>query len=205
MRLRTIALALALVFTSAGCQRAVPTAPEQYIAWQQGDVDDAFAEAKQQGKPVLLYWGAEWCPPCAQMKATLFKDPGFVAETRNFIPVYLDGDTRGAQRWGERFGISGYPTVIVLRPGANRVLRLTPEDKAGVARAVEAVITALGQTPDSYYQHTRKGVAALGNKVRDWSKAHGGSDVVSSLQAKMAVACAKQGPQAAACSNWAKG
>jgi hypothetical protein len=80
---------------------------------------------------------------------------------------------------------------------------LTPDDKAAVTTAVEAVITELGKTPDSYYQHTRKGVAALGDKLRDWSKAHGGGEVLSRLQAKMGVACARQASQAAACSNWA--
>src|SRR5215211_6711451 len=38
------------------------------IAWFHGDVDAAFAAAKAANKPVFLYWGAEWCPPCAQIK-----------------------------------------------------------------------------------------------------------------------------------------
>ena len=85
------------------------------IDWREGDVEDAFAEAAEANKPVLLYWGAVWCPPCNQLKAGLFQDPEFVARTRDFVPVYLDGDSKGAQAWGQRFGIKGYPTLIVLR------------------------------------------------------------------------------------------
>jgi protein disulfide-isomerase len=66
-----------------------------------------------------------WCPPSNQIKTTLFKDPAFIAETKNFVPVHLDGDTKGAQQWGDRFGISGYPTVIVLRPDGSEITRLS--------------------------------------------------------------------------------
>jgi protein disulfide-isomerase len=127
MRIGPLILALGLAFALTGCGQSADIATEAHateIAWREGDVDDALAEAKDAGKPVLLYWGAVWCPPCNQMKATLFKDPAFIAETENFVPVYLDGDTPGAQRWGETFGISGYPTMIVLRPDGTEITRI---------------------------------------------------------------------------------
>ena len=37
------------------------------IAWFNGDVDAAFQSAQATRKPVLLYWGAQWCPPCYQL------------------------------------------------------------------------------------------------------------------------------------------
>ena len=119
------ALALAGCHKQATEQAVTTQSAVQEIAWRHGDVDDAFAEAKESQKPVLLYWGAKWCPPCNMMKQTLFKDAAFIAETRNFIPVYLDGDAKGAQIWGEKFGIQGYPTVIVLRPDHSEITRLS--------------------------------------------------------------------------------
>ena len=94
------------------------------IDWFAGDVDAAFAEAKSSGKPIFLYWGAEWCPPCAQIKSTIFNRREFQERSRLFVPVYLDGDTPSAQRHGERFGVVGYPTMILFRPDGTEITRL---------------------------------------------------------------------------------
>ncbi|WP_164843923.1 thioredoxin family protein [Croceicoccus ponticola] len=162
-RIAGFALAASIAFATASCnQSAEPPAATQAqeIAWRHGDVEDALAEAKETGKPVLLYWGAEWCPPCAQMKVTLFKDPDFIAKTQDFITVYLDGDTEGAQKWGEHFGTSGYPTVIALSPDGEEITRLSSSTMAselpelltlaaGRSRTINAVMADAKADPSS--------------------------------------------------------
>ena len=97
------------------------------IAWQKGDVDAAFAAAKAQHKPVFLYWGAVWCPPCNQVKATIFNRQDFIERSRFFVPVYIDGDSASAQRLGDRFKVSGYPTMILFTPDGGEITRLPGE------------------------------------------------------------------------------
>ena len=105
--------------------------PHSGIAWQiassDAEVDRAFALARQTGKPVFLYWGAVWCPPCNQVKATLFSRPDFVERTHAFIPVYVDGDKPGAQKVAARFKVSGYPTMVLFKPDGSEITRLPGE------------------------------------------------------------------------------
>lgn len=100
------------------------------IAWVKPDgasLDAVFAKAKAENKPVFLYWGAVWCPPCNQIKATVFPRPDFIERSRSFIPVYLDGDTPGAQKLGTQFKVRGYPTTILFSPDGTELTRLPGE------------------------------------------------------------------------------
>jgi thiol-disulfide isomerase/thioredoxin len=155
-------LALALLLAVAGCSRkSPPPAPAQPetapavaqsestahlppgIDWFAGDVDAAFESAKAAGKPLFLFWGAEWCPPCAQIKSTIFNTREFQERSRLFVPVYLDGDTPSAQRQGERFGVMGYPTMILFRADGTEITRLP--GGVDVARYATILDTALGE------------------------------------------------------------
>jgi thioredoxin-related protein len=104
-----------------------PVAHGDGIAWRKGDVDAAFTAAKADNKPLFLYWGAVWCPPCNQVKATLFNRQDFIERSRHFVPVYIDGDSPSAQKLGTRFHVSGYPTMILFRPDGREVVRLPGE------------------------------------------------------------------------------
>ncbi len=109
---------------------AVPPA-KAGIAWKHAasdaDVDAAFAKARQDGKPLFLYWGAKWCPPCNQLSATLFNRHDFIERSRAFAPVYIDGDSPGAQKLGARFKVRGYPTMVLFNPQGTEVTRLPGE------------------------------------------------------------------------------
>lgn len=108
---------------------SAPTAHAS-IDWVKPDgasLDAVFAKAKTENKPVFLYWGAVWCPPCNQIKATVFNRPDFVERSKGFIPVYLDGDTPGAQKLGTQFKVRGYPTTILFKPDGTELTRLPGE------------------------------------------------------------------------------
>jgi len=107
--------------------RVVPAHGDAGVTWRQGGVDAAFAAARAENKPVFLYWGAIWCPPCNQVKATIFNRQDFIERSRFFIPVYIDGDSPSAQKEGSRFKVSGYPTMILFTPDGREITRLPGE------------------------------------------------------------------------------
>ncbi len=109
---------------------SAPAAAHAAIDWvkpEGASLDAIFAKAKLDNKPVFLYWGAVWCPPCNQIKATVFNRPDFVERSKSFVPVYLDGDTPGAQKLGTQFKVRGYPTTILFKPDGTELTRLPGE------------------------------------------------------------------------------
>ncbi len=118
------------------------------IAWLEArngaDVDAAFDRARSESKPVFVYWGANWCPPCNQLKATLFNRQDFIARSRSFVPVHVDGDSPGAQKLGARFKVSGYPTMVLFDSKGVELTRLPGE--VDPARYLSVLTLAMSAT-----------------------------------------------------------
>ena len=132
-----LTIAIACAFLATACSKSpdpaaksadVASTKSASIAWVNtkttADIDSAFAKAVADKKPVFLFWTAAWCPPCNHVKSTIFTRDEFVAKSRSFVPVYVDGDTPSGQALGKRFNVSGYPTMVLLTADGNEVTRL---------------------------------------------------------------------------------
>ena len=75
----------------------------------------AFAEARDQGKPVLLAISAVWCHWCHVMDETSYSIPEIIEIINDrYIPVRVDNDERPDVN--RRYNMGGWPSTVFLTP-----------------------------------------------------------------------------------------
>ena len=111
------------------------------VDWFSGDPAAAFAHARATGRPLFLYWGASWCPPCNRIKAGTFARPDFAELAQSFVALHIDGDGPGAQQLAAHYKLRSYPTLVVFRADETEVTRLPCELAGG--RFVKTLALAL--------------------------------------------------------------
>ena len=156
------------------CTLALPLAraatPSAAVAWlsaaADADIERALAQARSERKPLLLYWGASWCPPCNQLKATLFNRADFIDRAKSFVAVHIDGDLPGAQQLGTRFKVRGYPTMVLMRADGTEITRLPGEVDAPQVMAVLQLGLAGGRPVAAVLADARAGKPVSGPEWR---------------------------------------
>jgi thiol-disulfide isomerase/thioredoxin len=86
------------------------------------DLEAALAQAKADGKPVMVAWMAAWCPLCREMKRKAFRDPAVVEILDRFVTVLVDIDRSFSL--AKQYDVAAVPEVSLFDAAGNRVERL---------------------------------------------------------------------------------
>jgi thiol:disulfide interchange protein len=78
--------------------------------------DSAFSRAKNEGKPVLVSFEAEWCVWCKKLESTTYRDSAVMSLiSDSLVAVTLDVDAEGREL-SDTHGVESLPTVLVFSP-----------------------------------------------------------------------------------------
>jgi len=85
-------------------------------------LDDAFAKAQKENKPLLIDFYAEWCVPCQRMEKETFADAKVKEVLQNVVLLKVDTDKE--PQLAEKFGVVGLPDFRLITPEGKEFRRL---------------------------------------------------------------------------------
>lgn len=85
------------------------------------DFEEAEAKARAEGKALFVDFETTWCGPCKIMDEWVYSADAVVDASASLITVKVDGDERLDLK--DRFGVSGFPTMILLAPDGEELRR----------------------------------------------------------------------------------
>jgi thiol:disulfide interchange protein len=109
-----------LVLTAAGCFAASGQEPAGKIDWVK-NYPDGLRLARESGKPALVYFTADWCGPCQELKKYVWSDKRVTAASKQLVNIYVDTDQNPDTM--AAYKVLRIPTVFFLSPAGEIVMK----------------------------------------------------------------------------------
>lgn len=132
-----LALLAWLLSATAGCFSEPGAGAGETIQWAASHAE-GLRLARETGRPALVFFTADWCGPCVDMKKHIWPERRVVAASRKLVAIYLDVD-KEPNVFAE-YKIRGIPAVVFLSPQGERVGLFSGErSAANLARQMESL------------------------------------------------------------------
>jgi thioredoxin-like negative regulator of GroEL len=110
-------IVLGLALSAFGAQ-----AEEKGVLPWGADLAQGLAQAKQDGKPVVVDFSASWCGWCKKLEQDTFPDPGVQDLLGRYVRVRVDADTH--PELVTQYGVKGLPTLLLLDSSGRTIRRV---------------------------------------------------------------------------------
>ena len=141
---RGLALIMLIPAFYYGYAYAKPFLGSQVDSMWVTNFDQGMSRAQTTGKPILLDFYANWCPPCVELDKLTFSQPEVRQLSQDFVMLKIDCsfDDANCQKATERYEVVGWPTVLFLQPNGEVI----PEvNVIGGFADKERMLTLMGQ------------------------------------------------------------
>ncbi len=131
--------------------------------------DEAFDEAKSADKLIFLDVSASWCHWCMVMEESTYSDPKVVEMlNRDFVPIYVDTDTR--PDINDKYNQGGWPSVAVLTPDGRVLAGRTTMSADELVVLLETVRTTYKEDRETVYKKLESREASLEESKKELEK-----------------------------------
>ncbi len=91
------------------------------IQWVE-DYDKGIALSREQGKPAVLIFYADWCGFCKKLFGETLQDPRVKSLNDRFVWIKVNSDAN--QKYKEMYGQKGFPLIIILNSEGQQLDRM---------------------------------------------------------------------------------
>lgn len=138
---RVVALTLLVAGSTTAIYSLLKEEPSD-LQWRH-ELEPALALAREQEKPHMIDFTAEWCTACHEIEKVTFNDPKVSRVLEDFVIIQLDmtENSEEDEKTMERYEVTGLPAVIVFDAAGEEVGRINefkkPDEFLEILRRAE--------------------------------------------------------------------
>ena len=143
--MKKVLLCLAL-FVLLGCDKKMETNVVS-ISWIEDEPEVAFQKAKEEKKPLLIEFSADWCIYCGIIESTTLHDPQIVNLSEKFVSLRIDVDKPQNRSIVRQFQEKGIPLFVTTNDEGKELSRVV-DPSVDVLKSLMVATLAAGEMPE---------------------------------------------------------